>query len=415
MKHPDARKIYLFLVFSVGFLIALGFGLSYYEATAAGLNPLQFMVIGATLSISRLVFEIPTGVIADLYSRRLSVLIGLALIGLSMLIEGMFPSFVPILLAQVIWGLGYTFTSGANEAWLSDEIGEERANRTFLTAKRYDLYGNLAGILAGMFLGSFTSAATLILTSGAGWILLTILLVFMMPENGFKPVPPGERNTFQQMGNILHKSLRSVRRHPTLLTVLGVTLFFSLTFGLDRLWTWHLVNNFDLPIPFGNNALGFFGLLDLGGILLSILLTRQVEQRFETLGPRQVGRLMFIVTVVTAASIAAFGWVPLLWMAVVLFLVIYSLGEVSDPLLLAWMNQRLDPDVRATILSIAGQAESVGQTVGGLLVGFLANLFTVPLALLAVSGLLMPALGFIRGSNSLVDNKIEGDYHGNRS
>jgi DHA3 family tetracycline resistance protein-like MFS transporter len=92
-------------------------------------------------------------------------------------------------------------------------------------------------------------------------------------------------------------------------------------------------------------------------------------------------------------------------MAVVLFLVIYSLGEVSDPLLLAWMNQRIDPDVRATILSMVGQAESVGQAVGGLLVGFLANLFTVPLALLAVSGLLIPALAFIRRANSHVDNK----------
>ena len=386
-------------------MIALGFGLLYYETTVAGLNPLQLMAIGAALSISRLVFEIPTGLVADLYSRRLSVLIGLALVGLAMLVEGVFPSFLPILLAQVILGLGYTFTSGANEAWLSDEIGEDRANRAFLTAKRYDLYGNLTGILAGMFLGRFTSAATLILAAGAGWILLTILLAFLMPENGFKPVRPEERNTFQQMGDILRKSLRSVRRRPTLLTVLGVTLFFSLTFGLDRLWTWHLVNNFDLPIPFGNNALGFFGLLDLGGILLSILLTSQVEKRFKILSPRQVSRLMFAVTAVTAASIAAFGWVPFLWMAVVLFLVIYSLGEVSDPLLLAWMNQRLEPDVRATILSMIGQAESVGQAVGGMLVGFLANLFTLPLALLAVSGLLLPALGFIRRSNSLVDNK----------
>jgi DHA3 family tetracycline resistance protein-like MFS transporter len=77
----------------------------------------------------------------------------------------------------------------------------------------------------------------------------------------------------------------------------------------------------------------------------------------------------------------------------------YSLGEVSDPLLLAWMNQRLDPDVRATILSMTGQAESIGQAAGGLLVGVLANLFTVPLALLAVSGLLVPALVFIRWAN----------------
>ncbi len=66
---------------------------------------------------------------------------------------------------------------------------------------------------------------------------------------------------------------------------------------------------------------------------------------------------------------------------------------------MAWMNQRLDPDVRATILSLTGQAESVGQAVGGLVIGMLANAFTVPLALLAAGGLLIPALGFIHRAN----------------
>ncbi len=72
---------------------------------------------------------------------------------------------------------------------------------------------------------------------------------------------------------------------------------------------------------------------------------------------------------------------------------------MTDPLLMAWMNQRLDPDVRATILSMTGQAESVGQAIGGLVIGLLANVFTVPLALLAAGGLLVPALGFIRRAN----------------
>jgi DHA3 family tetracycline resistance protein-like MFS transporter len=399
MKHPDPYKVYLFLSFAVGFLIALGFGTSYYETATAGLDPLQLTAAGAAMVLSRLLFEIPTGVVADLYSRRLSVVIGFALIGLSMLVEGLFPFFVPILLAQALWGLGYTFTSGATQAWLSDEIGEERANRAFLTAKRYDLYGNLAGVLAGMLLGSLTSVSTLILTSGAGWLVLAILLTFLMSEQGFKPTKPDERNTFQHMGDIFGKGIRTVRLRPALLAVLGVTLFYSLTLGLDRLWVWHLVNRFDLPILFGNSALAFFGFLELGGILLSILLTHQVEKRFEVLEPRRVGRLMFAVTAVTAVSIAAFGWVPFLGLACSLYLVIHSLGELTDPLLMAWMNQRLDSDVRATILSLTGQAESVGQAAGSLVIGVLANAFTVPLALLAAGGMLVPALVFIRRAN----------------
>ncbi len=399
MKKPDPYKIYLFLSFAVGFLIASAFGTAYYEAATAGLGPLQLTAVGAARVLSRLLFEIPTGVVADLYSRRLSVIIGFALIGLSLLVEGLFPFFVPILLAQALWGLGHTFTSGATQAWLSDEIGEERANRAFLTAQRYDLYGNLAGVLAGMLLGSLTSVSTLILAGGAGWIVLAVLLAFLMSEQGFKPAKPEERNTFQHTGDILSKGIRTVRLRPALLAVLGVTLFYSLTLGLDRLWVWHLVNRFDLPVLFGNSALGFFGLLELGGILLSIFLTYQVEKRFEVLEPRRVGRLMFTITAITAVSVAAFGLVPFLGLASGLYLVIYSLGEVTDPLLMAWMNQRLDPDVRATILSLTGQAESIGQALGGLVIGALASAFTVPLALLAAGGLLVPALGFIHRAN----------------
>ena len=410
MKRFDPYQTYLFLTFAVGFQIATGFGVSYYETATAGLSPLQLTVVGAALVISRLLFEVPTGIVADLYSRRLSVIIGFFLVGVSLFLEGMFPFFVPILLAQILWGMGYTFTSGATEAWLSDEIGEERANRAFLTANRYDLYGNLAGILVGMLLGSFTSAATLILVSGGGWILLSLVLTFLMSEQGFKPTRPEERNTFQHMGDIFRKGIRTVRLRPALMAVLGVTLFYSLTGGLSRLWTWHLVNRFDLPVLFGNNALGFFGILDLGGILLSIFLTHQVERCFEVLEPRRIGRLLFAVTAITAISIAAFGWVPYLWMAVGLFLVIYSLGELTDPLLMGWMNQRLDPDVRATIFSMTGQAESVGQAAGGLFIGMLANIFTVPLALLVAGWLLVPALGFILSANQFVTQEQEGKY-----
>ena len=124
------------------------------------------------------------------------------------------------------------------------------------------------------------------------------------------------------------------------------------------------------------------------GILLSIVLTRQVEKRFDTLQPRRVGRLMLAVTATIAVSIAAFGWSPFLGLALGLYLVIYSLRELTDPLMMAWMNQRLDPDVRATILSMTGQAEAVGQVTGSMVIGVLANIFSVPLAFFFCGGLL---------------------------
>ncbi|MBK9055067.1 MAG: hypothetical protein IPL78_30455 [Chloroflexi bacterium] len=89
-----------------------------------------------------MLFEIPTGIVADLRSRRLSLLIGYVIIGIGFLMEGLFPFFVPVLLAQVVWGIGYTFTSGAQDAWLADEIGESKLTQAYLRA-----FGGVSGHL----------------------------------------------------------------------------------------------------------------------------------------------------------------------------------------------------------------------------------------------------------------------------
>ena len=122
----NARLVYLFIEFSASAFFSMMFvTTSLYEATVAGLTPVQLILVGTALEISAFVFEVPTGIVADVYSRRLSIIIGYLLMGLGFLVEGFFPSFLPILLAQIIWGLGYTFTSGATQAWITDEIGEQ--------------------------------------------------------------------------------------------------------------------------------------------------------------------------------------------------------------------------------------------------------------------------------------------------
>src|SRR6476469_9881087 len=88
-----------------------------YRLQTVGLDPLQLVLVGTVLEASCFVFEIPTGVVADTFSRRLSVIIGVVLLGGGELIEGAIPAFAAVLLAQVVAGLGYTFLSGATEAW----------------------------------------------------------------------------------------------------------------------------------------------------------------------------------------------------------------------------------------------------------------------------------------------------------
>ena len=155
LKKLDAYTTYLILNGGDGLISSLIFTVNLiYQATVVGLDPLQLVLVGTTLEATAFLFEVPTGVVADVYSRRASVVIGYVLIGVGFVVEGAFPVFAAVLLAQVIWGIGYTFTSGALEAWLSDEIGEANAGRAFLRAAQIARLGTLAGIVASVALGN---------------------------------------------------------------------------------------------------------------------------------------------------------------------------------------------------------------------------------------------------------------------
>ncbi len=138
----------VFLILSGGmsfFFTVWGFITGIYRVEDVGLNPFQLVMLGTALEVAVLLFEIPTGIVADLRSRRLSLLIGYVIIGAGFLMEGLFPFFVPVLLAQVVWGIGYTFTSGAQDAWLADEIGESKLTQAYLRASQVGLVATLLG------------------------------------------------------------------------------------------------------------------------------------------------------------------------------------------------------------------------------------------------------------------------------
>src|SRR5512147_3020966 len=173
----NARFVYLFIEFCASALFSMMFvAMSLYEATVAGLTPVQLILVGTTLEIAAFVFEVPTGIVADVYSRKLSIIIGYLLMGFGFLIEGFMPAFLPILLAQVIWGLGYTFTSGATQAWITDEIGEDDANKLFLRGTQVGLFASLLGIGAAMFVGA-TNVALPLQVGAVGVILMGIALM----------------------------------------------------------------------------------------------------------------------------------------------------------------------------------------------------------------------------------------------
>ncbi len=405
----EASKVYLFIEFTASAFFSMMFvTVSLYEATVAGLTPLQLVLVGTTLEISAFLFEIPTGVVADVYSRRLSIIIGYVLMGIGFLVEGLFPAFLPILLAQVIWGLGYTFTSGATQAWISDEIGEEKANALFLRATRYSLVASLIGMGLALFIGA-NNVAMPIIVGAVGVLSIGIILIFIMPETGFTPTPQEDRTTWGHMLHTFNEGLKAVKLRPRLMTILGVGFFYGLySEGFDRLWVKHLLDNFEIPILFGNNQVAFFAILRIASAVLTIFVVQYVEKKVDSSNSLAIGRAMMLVTGLIAAAMIGFALSPLLSLTLCLYLVIDTLRDVRSPLHTAWVNQKLDSETRATIHSMSGQVDSIGQIAGGSS-GLVARYLSVKAAIMFSGLLLTPAMFLVSRANAQSRNEALED------
>ena len=396
----NATAVYLFMEMSLTTSLAVIFTASdLYQVTVAGLTPLQLVLVGTTLEISALIFEVPTGIVADVYSRRLSIVVGYLLMGLGFLVEGWFPSFVPILLAQVLWGLGYTFTSGAKEAWITDEVGEESANQLFLRATRLSSFALLAGLGLTVLLG-VNRVAIPIRFGGFAIIVTGIALAVIMPETGFRPTPQEDRNTWQHMLYVLRQGVKAVRARPRLVNLVFIGLFYGIySEGYDRLRVKLLLDHFHLPVWFGSNQIAFFVAMDAIGTLLSIFAIRYVERRVNTGDPSAIGRALLVITIAISVAMISFAISPLLAMAAFFMVAVNLLRTISDPLRTTWINQKLDPETRATVHSLFGQVDAVGQISSGPLIGMIANGISVRLAVSLSGMLLSPASLFIARAN----------------
>ena len=191
MVRLNARRIYWIILFCSGVFSSILFTLDMvYFVKIVELDPLQLVLVGTTLETSVLLFEVPTGVVADVYNRRLSVIVGTVLMGIGFVLEGLVPAFGVILAAQVVWGFGWTFISGARSAWIPDEVGQEQAGAVFLRGTQATQLGSLLGIPVSVLLGRVALNLPL-LVGGGLYVLLGLFLVFFYARDRLFAGAPG--------------------------------------------------------------------------------------------------------------------------------------------------------------------------------------------------------------------------------
>ena len=392
-KTQNAYRIYLTLSFlqAVFFYAAFTIDSLYYVITAH-LDPLQLVLVGTTLELSVLLFEIPTGIVADLYSRRLSTIIGFFLIGIGFLVQGAWAFFLPILAAQLLWGTGYTFTSGAVEAWISDEIGEENAGEAFLNGAQRGQFGAMTGIVLGTLLGTINLRIP-ILTCGVLFLCLAVYLLLKMPEEHFKPAPREALHTWGNMRNTFKAGFSMLRVRPALISILAIGFFYGLySEGFDRLWVALMLDRFVFPLV---PTVIWFGGIHFVEAGLSSFVLGHVRNKIDLSTNRALIRLLILASAGLSLALVVFAFAGMLWLAIGMLWLIGILRGIIGPLHTTWVNQKLDPQVRATVISMAGQVDAIGQIAGGPGVGLIARLVSIPIGIFTSATLLTPVLALL--------------------
>lgn len=396
LVHRGRLSAYtVYLIFSGAaslFLGTIGTINLVYQIEIARLNPLQLVLVGTVLEITAFLCQVPTGVLADIYSRRLSVILGAFLVGAGFTVEGLFPIFSIILLSQVIWGIGITFMDGAEQAWIADEVGEENVGRVFLRSAQIGQFTGLFAAFISVALASIRLNLPVVV-GGVLFMLLAIFLLFFMPENNFHPTPREQRQTWREMGNTFLNGMRVVRGSAMLIIILCVALFYGLSSeGYDRLWQAHFVKDFIIP-PLGPlKPVVWFGIFSIGGGLISIASTEFVRRRINTTKQRTLIHTLFVINAVGIVCLIVFGLAGNFFLALAAFWGITVFRTVNQPLSTTWLTQNINAKVRATVISMQGQVDAFGQIVGGPPVGYIGTAFSIRVAMIAVSIILSPVL-----------------------
>jgi DHA3 family tetracycline resistance protein-like MFS transporter len=178
-----------------------------------------------------------------------------------------------------------------------------------------------------------------------------------------------------------------------ILTILAITVVLGLSSeGVDRLYQVHMLRDVGLP-SFGElSPVFWFGLISAGASLFGIATTWVVRRRLDLENHSHVTRFLFVFTSVRALALGGFALATNLYFAIACIWMASVMRQAFSPVQRAWLNRSLDPANRATLFSVDGQADALGQVVGGPIIGVIASGISIRAALVSSAALLTLAL-----------------------
>jgi predicted MFS family arabinose efflux permease len=222
-------------------------------------------------------------------------------------------------------------------------------------------------------------------------IAATFALV--MPETHMRVTPPAERSTFGHMKDTSREGFRLAMARPVVKVIIAISLITGLAAeAFDRLSIPSVINRFDFPVVFGTESpVIWFGIIGVVGMLLGFTGSEIFKRKNPAaLGVGTPARLLAVCSATQVVALVIFATSGNLWLAIGMLWMRTVIGAVSEPVELAWLNRNLDPSSRATVISMTGQANSIGQASGGPVLGWVGNAVSIRAALLGSALVLTP-------------------------
>src|SRR5918998_2348051 len=308
MRRLDAHRVWLGYRGVEAFAFGLGWTVApIFFVRELGLSPLELVLAGTALELAYFVFEIPTGIVADLYGRRRSMIIGVLGLGVGFVATGLAGGVALVLVAAAFMGFTWTFKSGAEDAWITDEVGPERVGRSFHAGAQAARIGGLLGIVAAVGL-ALVDLRLPIVAGGVVLLGLGLALALAMGETGFVSARGESVSALASATTTARQGSSLIRRSPLLLLIVGISFFLGVSDeGFDRLWEAQFLLEVGVPGFWGLDQVVWFGLLAAGAIVLAIAVAAPVARRLSAAGPARMARALLVFDALRLAAPPAFA------------------------------------------------------------------------------------------------------------
>ena len=389
------QRTYLLLILFTTLAASFIWGINTLFLLDAGLSNTEAFAANAFFTLGQVIFEVPTGVVADTRGRRFSFMLGAGTLLVStllyLLMWQVHASLWGWAIASILLGLGFTFFSGATEAWLVDALAA-----TGYTGDLESIFGRAQTVNGGaMLVGSVSGGIIAQLSSlGVPYIMRAVLLgvtlviayrwmhdIGFSPQRGISPT--------DAVRNVVSGAVQSGLRNPP---VRWLMLAAPFSFGVG-IYAFYAFQPYLLELYGDPNAYGIAGLAAaliagaqiFGGLLVS---------RFRRLFSRRTHALI-LGAVLNVILLGLIGLTTSFVMALLLITTWCLVLATASPLRQAFMNGLIPSRQRATVLSFDALMGSAGGVVAQPALGRAADAFGYASSYLIAAGIQAFAVPFI--------------------